>query len=61
MSPKRKVYMFGISLTTIGGFVILHREIVSRARSTFLVKTDRITASLGFSAYPKRLKTELAH
>jgi len=53
--------MFGISLTTIGGFVILHREIVSRARSTFLVKTDRITASLGFSAYPKRLKTELAH
>jgi len=27
----------------------------------FLAKKDRITASLGFSAYPKRLKKELVY
>jgi len=35
MSSKQKVYIFGSSLTTIAGFVILRCEIVSRARSTF--------------------------
>jgi len=53
MSLKRNVFIFGSSLTTIVGLLFRTVKLFHARPLHFLAKKDRITASLGFSAYQK--------